>query len=88
MTKFYRWFDRLQEPGRFLIFMVFILVCVSAANSEAFISSPRVVTFAALAGWGAMLFLIVTRAHYLYFRKRERREQPRLRVIAGGKRGK
>jgi len=88
MWKFNRWYDRLDDPGRLLLLMVFIVVCVSAVNAEAFVADPVAILIASVAGWGAMLAVILMRVHHLYFRKRERPGPARLRVIEGGKSGK
>jgi len=89
MTKFYRWFDRLHEPKRFLIFLLLMLICAAVVNSGVLVSSePRVAIALTVLGLGAMLLLIVTRAHYLCSRKPGRPVSSRLRVIEGGKRGK
>ena len=66
LWRLYQRYDRLREPGRFLLFMAFLIpVMIAATNPYS--------TVVSAAGWTALLFLLATRAWYHYVRPRLKR---------------
>ncbi len=63
LWRFYQRYDRLGEPGRFLLFMaVLIPVLIAATNPYS--------TAVSAVGWVALLLLLATRAWYHCVRPR------------------
>ncbi len=90
MYKLNRWYDRLGEPWRFLLFvlLVFPMIVIGAYGTS------HGKTWAVLAGYLPMAVLILVRVWYHYLAKRpEPKPDPgcderptRLRMLQGGKR--
>jgi len=67
MWRFYRWYDRLQEPWRFLSAMIMVMVGIAAAISgEGIVVAIGVIY---------LVLLVVTRMIYVTFYKPRQNKQ-------------